>query len=90
MAHTFLEKALSCNPSDKQSIGKNLYSDAKRTPLLLSTYSKHGIFTEDKIYSYEPGLGYEVLDHDYNELPFEKVPSEVIDYYIKISSQFYN
>lgn len=88
-SHTFLEEAFNCNVSPQQSVGKNLYSKESRYPLLVSTYSKHGILTEDKIYSYEAGTGYEVFDYEYNELEDKSVPTEIYEFYLKESSRFY-
>lgn len=89
-AHTFLEEAFNCSPSKQQSTGFNLYSTQTRLPFLISTYSRHGVLTEDKIYSYRVGSGYEVFDHDYNELDDQTVPKEIYEFYLKESTRFYN
>lgn len=90
MSHTFLQNAFNCDPSDQQSVGNNMYSTKNRLPLLLSTYSRHGVLTEDKIYSYEVGHGYEVFDYNYNEADSQDVPKEIFKQYLDASTKFYN
>ncbi len=90
LAHTFLESVFGCEPSKTQSVGNNLYDTTKRLPLLISTYSRHGVLTEDRIYSYEIGQGYEVFDYDYNEIEVDEIPKSIFQQYLKESSRFYN
>lgn len=89
MSHTFLETVFNCDLEPNQSVGDSLYSKTARFPLLLSTYSRHGVLTKDKIYSYEVGLGYEVYDYDYNEVTDHDVPKEIFKQYLDASTQFY-
>ncbi len=90
MSYTFLQNAFNCSLSTQQSIGFNMYSSQERLPLLLSTYSRHGVLTEDKIYSYEIGQGYEVYDYNYNESEDQDVPKEIFKQYLDRSTKFYN
>ncbi len=90
ISHTFLENVFNCLLSPQQSVGFNLYSLKKRFPLLVSTYSRHGILTEDKIYSYERTQGYEVYDYNYNELKDQNVPKQIFKKYLRESVRFYN
>jgi membrane-anchored protein YejM (alkaline phosphatase superfamily) len=90
LTHTFLESVFNCTPSKQQSTGANLYSEDTRFPLLVSNYSRHGIITEDKLFSYRIESGYEVFDHDYNELDDQTVPKEIYELYLEESTRFYN
>jgi membrane-anchored protein YejM (alkaline phosphatase superfamily) len=89
MSHTYLETVFNCDIKRNQSVGGSLYSTESRLPLLLSTYSRHGVRTEDKIYSYEVSLGYEVYDLDYNEVTNHKVPQQIFKQYLDASTRFY-
>jgi len=89
LSYTFLDKVFKCKPNQEQSVGYNLYSKSNRLPLIISTYSSHGILTDDKIYSYRMGQGYEVFDHDYEEQDTFKVPKSIFQKYLKASSMFF-
>ncbi|MCP4875209.1 MAG: sulfatase-like hydrolase/transferase [Gammaproteobacteria bacterium] len=77
---TLMQRVLGCtNPISDYSTGQNLFSDAYRSrPLVLESWSRRALLTDDHIAVFEPNGLTLVYDHDYIELTTGVVDSESI------------
>ena len=77
---TLMQRVLGCtNPIDDYSTGQNLYAaDYQPKQLLLESWSRRALMTDDRYYVFGPSGDTQVLDIGYNELSNGDTDSEAI------------
>ena len=87
---TLMQRYLGCeNPISDYSTGQNLFSEVYQSKsLLIESWSRRALLTDDRIFVFEPNGLTLVYDHNYRELSSEAVDSRPILEAMKSMGEF--
>jgi membrane-anchored protein YejM (alkaline phosphatase superfamily) len=87
---TLMQRLLGCqNPVSDYSTGQNLFSETYRSrSLLLESWSRRALMTDDRIYVFESYGDTRIYDHDYRETTDETTDKASILKVMKIMGKF--